>query len=128
MEELKAGMNQVLIISEGSVRGIIRITAQLVDTHAGTQLWAERYDRQLAGPFALQDEVTRNIVKAMEIRLTPREEQILGRAHTENFEAYDLFLQGQKLFKEHTLESNKAAQAAYRRAFELDPNFLPTVR
>jgi len=111
---------------EGSVRkagGYIRITAQLVDTHNGTQRWAERYDRQVTGQFTFQDEVTRNIVKAMEIRLTPREEQNLGRAHTENFEAYDLFLQGQKLFKEHTLESNKAAQAAYQRAFELDPDF-----
>ena len=111
---------------EGSVRkagGYIRITAQLVDTHTGTQRWADRYDRQTAGPFAFQDEVTRNIVKAMEIRLTPREEQHLGRTPTANFEAYDLFLQGQQLFHERTRESNVAAQAAYRRAIELDPNF-----
>jgi adenylate cyclase len=111
---------------EGSVRkagGYLRITAQLVDTHNGTQRWAERYDRQAGGAFAFQDDVTRNIVKAMAIRLTAREEQNLGRIPTANFEAYDQFLQGQKLFFERTLESNKLAQAAYRRAIELDPNF-----
>jgi adenylate cyclase len=111
---------------EGSVRkagGYLRITAQLVDTHNGTQRWAERYDRQLGGAFAFQDDVTRNIVKAMAIRLTAREEQNLGRVPTANFEAYDQFLQGQKFFLERTQESNKVAQAAYRRAIELDPNF-----
>ena len=113
-------------ILEGSVRkagGFVRITAQLVDARTGLQRWAERYDRQAAGAFSFQDEVTRSIVKAMAVRLTPKEQQQLGRTTTSNFEAYDLFLRGQKLYNERIRESSDAALAAYRRAIELDPGF-----
>jgi len=111
---------------EGSVRKAgdeLRITAQLVSTRDGVQRWAERFDRKIGGAFSFQDEVTRAIVKAMAIRLTPKEEQNLGRIGTANFEAYDLFLQGQKLYNERIRESSDAAMAAYRRAIELDPRF-----
>jgi adenylate cyclase len=111
---------------EGSVRkagGQVRITAQLVSTKDGIQAWAERYDHKLADLFALQDDVTHNIVKAMAIHLTPQEEKQLERAPTSDFEAYDLFLRGQKLYGERTREASKGAIDAYRRAIELDPDF-----
>jgi len=111
---------------EGSVRKAgdeLRITAQLVSTKDGTQQWAERYDRQVNGAFSFQDEVTRSIVKAMEIQLTPKEQQQLGRVATKSFEAYDLFLQGQMLFAQRTRDTSDAAIAAYKRAIELDPQF-----
>jgi len=111
---------------EGSVRkaaGDLRITAQLVNTRDGTQMWAERYDRQVADTFSFQDDVTRNIVKAMEIQLTPKEQKQLGRVATKSFEAYDLFLQGQKLYGERTRDASEAAVSAYKRAIELDPQF-----
>jgi len=111
---------------EGSVRkagGDLRITAQLVSTKDGTQQWAERYDRQIAGAFSFQDEVTRSIVKALEIQLTPKEQQQLGRVATKSFEAYDLFLQGQMLFAQRTRDASDAAISAYKRAIELDPGF-----
>jgi len=111
---------------EGSVRrdgDMVRVTARLVKTVDGTQSWAERYDRQLDGLFALQDDVTHKIVKAMAIRLTPREEKNLGRMGAASFEAYDLFLQGQRLYGERSREASEAAIAAYRHAIELDPGF-----
>jgi len=111
---------------EGSVRkagGDLRITAQLVSAKDGTQRWAERYDRQVAGAFSFQDEVTRSIVKAMEIQLTPKEQQQLDRVATKSFEAYDLFLQGQKLYSERTRDASEVAVSAYKRAIELDPRF-----
>jgi len=111
---------------DGSVRKhgeTIRVTAHLVKTRDGTQPWAERYDSRLADLFALQDDVTRKIVKAMAIRLTPREESRLGRKDAASFDAYDAFLQGQKYFVQRTRESSDAAIAAYRRAIDLDPGF-----
>jgi len=111
---------------EGSVRragGQIRVTAQLVDARDGSETWAARYDRRQADLFALQDEVTHQIVKAMAIQITPREDRQLGRMGTSNFDAYDLLLQGQALYAERTRQSNEAAIAAYRRAIELDPRF-----
>ena len=66
----------VRYIVEGSVRKLgnrVRITAQLIDAATGAHVWADRYDRDLTDPFALQDEVAREIVGAVRLRLTPEE-------------------------------------------------------
>jgi TolB-like protein/Tfp pilus assembly protein PilF len=120
-KELKADYLLVGSIRKGS--GRLRITAELVNASDGTQAWAERYDRKLDDLFALQDDVTRNIVRAMAVQLTPREEHQIEQAPTSKFEAYDLFLQGQKLYAVRSAEANKAAQEAYRKAIELDPGY-----
>src|SRR5580704_14021880 len=85
-------VNHVL---EGSVRkagGRVRITAQLVDGSSNDHLWAERYDRDLSDIFALQDEISEAIVKALKIKLLPAEKQAIERRGTDNVEAYNLFL------------------------------------
>ena len=64
----------VRYVVEGSVRKLgnrVRITAQLIDAATGTHVWADRYDRDLTDIFALQDEVAREIVRAVKLRLTP---------------------------------------------------------
>jgi TolB-like protein/class 3 adenylate cyclase/Flp pilus assembly protein TadD len=116
----------VRYVLEGSVRkasGKLRITAQLVDASNGYHLWAERYDRNLEDIFALQDEVTQKIVTALSVTLTGQEKEQLARAAANNFEAYDLFLRGQRYFKGLTKDDNASAQEMYKRAIGLDPTF-----
>jgi len=111
---------------EGSVRKSgerWRINAKLINAYNNTNLWAGRFENTGTNLFAAQDEITRGIVDALAVQLNTQDRKRLDHKSTTNFEAYDLFLHGQKLFKERTREANKAAQDAYRKAIELDPNF-----
>ena len=111
---------------EGSVRKAgnrVRITAQLIDASTGYHLWAERYDRDLQDIFAVQDEVTRKIVSALEVKLTEGEQDRLGRIPTKNLEAYEYFLRGLDAFAHRTPTANTLARQMFERAVELDPRF-----
>jgi len=116
----------VRYLLEGSVRKAgsrVRITAQLIDATSGYHLWAERYDRELQDIFALQDEVTQKIVAALEVKLTEGEQGRLGRAPTDNLEAYDCFLRGLEYHAQHTQGANAQARQMFERAIALDPEF-----
>lgn len=116
----------VQYVLEGSIRKSsdqVRINAQLVSTGDGHHLWAERYDRRLSDIFQLQDEITQKIVAALLIKLTGNEREMLAQKTTRNFEAYDLFLQGQEYYRRTTREDNLAARELFRKAIELDPGF-----
>jgi adenylate cyclase len=117
------GVNHVL---EGSVRRVgdrVRINAQLINAITGLHIWAERFDRELTDVFALQDEVVKNIVTALEVELTDAEKGGLGKRYTDSIEAYDLFLKGQRVFFRFTREGNREARNLYRGAVERDPKF-----
>ena len=82
-------------VLEGSVRkagGRVRITAQLVDGASNNSVWAERYDRDLNDIFALQDEISQAIVKALKLRLLPEEKKAIEQRGTDNVDAYNLYL------------------------------------
>jgi TolB-like protein/class 3 adenylate cyclase/cytochrome c-type biogenesis protein CcmH/NrfG len=116
----------VRYVLEGSVRRAgnrVRITAQLIDAASGGHLWAERFDRDLTDIFAVQDDVTQQIVDALAINLTEGDRQRLAPEHTGNIEAYDYFLRGRELWHRLTKETNIAARDLLQRAIELDPNF-----
>ncbi|WP_087005297.1 adenylate/guanylate cyclase domain-containing protein [Rhizobium sullae] len=116
----------VRYVLEGSVRrsgNRVRITAQLIDAASGGHLWAERFDRDLTDIFAVQDDVTQQIVDAMAINLTEGDRQRMAPEHTGNVEAYDYFLRGRELWHRLTKETNIAARGLLQRAIELDPNF-----
>ncbi len=116
----------VRYVVEGSVRkvgGRVRITAQLIDARTGGHLWAERFDRELTDIFAVQDEVTQEIVSALALKLTAEEQRRLVRKGTEDVEAYDCFLRGREAWWRHTREANPEAQAMFTRAIEIDPRF-----
>ncbi|MGH8528156.1 MAG: adenylate/guanylate cyclase domain-containing protein, partial [Gammaproteobacteria bacterium] len=86
------GVDHVL---EGSVRKVgnrVRITAQLIDGKAGDHLWADRFDRDLTDIFAIQDEISKEIVRALKIKLLPEEEEAIEARGTENAQAYNLYL------------------------------------
>jgi adenylate cyclase len=116
----------VRYVLEGSVRKAaerVRITVQLIDATTGTHLWAERYDRVLEDVFTVQDEITRNIVTALEVQLTSGEQVRLWRQGTTNPEAYDTFLRGRDHAMRKTREHIVQARRLFEHAIELDPGF-----
>jgi serine/threonine-protein kinase len=95
-------------ILEGSVRKAdkrLRITAQLINTADGYHIWSERFDREMADIFDLQDEITRKIVNKLSVNLTRDSEEILVKRSTENVEAYNLYLKGRFHLNQRTESS-----------------------
>jgi adenylate cyclase len=116
----------VRYVLRGSVRRAgenVRINAQLVDASSGGNMWAERYDGSLADVFALQDKVTQQIVTALSVTLSDREQSALSEHYTANPDAYDLLLRGNSLVGRFAQESNLQARDLYLAALELDPGF-----
>jgi adenylate cyclase len=118
----------VRYVLEGSVRksgGRVRITAQLIDATTGGHLWAERFDRDLTDIFAVQDDVTTQIVSALALNLSAADRQSIVVEHIDNLEAHDCFLRGRELFWRQAREANRDAQLLLRRAIELAPGYAP---
>ena len=118
------GVRSVL---EGSIRKAgnrVRITAQLIDAPSGGHLWAERYDRDLTDIFAVQDDVTREIVTALKVTLSPGEKARLAGATTSSNEAHDCVLRARALLS-HMFgkDAFDRAVALLTRAIELDPDY-----
>jgi len=99
----------------------IRINMQLINTESGVNVWARRYDRKATQVFAVQDEITGSIIESLAIKLSSQEKQHLAQRTTDNLSAYEYFLEGQRLSREQTRETNAAAREAYRKAIEFDP-------
>jgi adenylate cyclase len=119
------GVRSVL---EGSIRRAgnrVRITAQLISAANGGHLWAERYDRDLTDIFAVQDEVTRNIVDALKVQLTASEAAHIADTPTKSIDAHDLFLRARELLFGRKKDRDMFDQvvALLTRAIELDPNY-----
>jgi len=113
-------------ILEGSVRkagGRVRVTGQLVAAHDGGHVWAERFDRDLTDIFAIQDEITHAIVEQLKVRLLPEEKRSIGRAPTDNVEAYTYYLRGRDFFYRHSKRYFELARRMFSKAVELDPNY-----
>ncbi len=113
----------VRYVLEGSVRRAsarVRINAQLIDASDNSHLWADRFDRDLADVFLLQDEVVQKIVSALAGAL-PAARSVASRRAT-NLEAYDLFVRGRVLVTQ-LAEGNEAARPLLERAIDLDPEF-----
>jgi adenylate cyclase len=115
---------RVSFILEGSVRKAgsrVRVTAQLVDGRNGGHLWADRYDRDLTDIFAIQDEITHAIVDQLKVKLLPEEKKVIGRAPTENVEAYAYYLRGRQFLHRHSKSYYVLAKRMFAKAIELDP-------
>jgi TolB-like protein len=111
---------------EGSVRktaGTVRITGQLIDCGTGAHLWADRFDGGLDNVFDLQDQVTANVVGAIEPRLRKAEIERATRKRTGNLDAYDFFLRGLSRFHSHTREGNEDSLKLFLKAIDLDSNY-----
>jgi adenylate cyclase len=111
---------------EGSVRKAgqrLRISVQLIDARNGYQLWSERFDREVADIFAIQDEIAGSVVRALGLSLRQGEQRHLVKASTTNVEAYEFYLRGRKLFQKWTRENINLAREMFGRAVALDANF-----
>jgi adenylate cyclase len=123
-----SGKLGVRYVVEGSVRcaaNRLRITAQLIDAASDAHLWAERYDRQLEDIFAVQDEVTRAIVTAIEPELASAERERARRKLPESLDAWECYQRGLWHLYRFRAEDSTKAQEFFRRAIEFDPNFAP---
>jgi TolB-like protein len=108
---------------EGSLRHSsdqLRVSAQLVDAETGAQLWAERYDLQLAEGFAIQDEIAERVAAAIEPELLRTEARLATSRHTGNVTAWDLVRRGTWQFHKIARDSHHAARELFRQACSID--------
>jgi len=120
-QQLKAAF-----VLAGSIRRAgqrLRITAQLVDTQTDSLAWSERYDREMADVFEVQDEIARKIAQALRITLSPQEQEALASKPTENLQAYDLYLRGKSYARRMTRQDSEFALQMFENAVALDPSF-----
>ncbi len=116
----------VRYVLEGSVRkggGRVRITAQLIDATTGSHVWAERYDRELADVFAVQDEITETIAAAIEPELAQFERDRARRKPPESLDAWDLYQRGLWHVWQFSPRDNEEAHRLLERATSLDTTF-----
>jgi TolB-like protein len=120
-EELGVGY-----VVEGSVRkggDRVRITAQLNDVATGSHVWAERYDRDLADVFAVQDEITEAIVAAIEPQIYAAEHFRAKHKPPDSTDAWDLVMRALSHYWRVTRQDNVVAQALLEKATAIDPNY-----
>lgn len=101
----------------------LRLHVRLTDVETGRQLWAERYDRALAGIFEIQDELGPRILHVLPVKLSDAELQRAARRHTRNLEAYEYFQRGQLALHVRRKAENEVAREMFRRAVSLDAGF-----
>lgn len=117
----------VQYVLEGSVRwgGMrVRITTQLIEAATGHHLWGQRYDRQVSDIFAVQDEITKEVVSAIQIELTEGEQAALLARGTDNLEAWQLTFQARNLLHEHHQEGVRKARHLVDQALRLDEKYF----
>lgn len=118
----------VRYILEGSVRkggNRVRITAQLIDAQPGNHIWADRYDGDLTDVFALQDEITRKVVAAIEPKLLEAEGIRSQNRSPEDLGAWDLVMRANSLFWRLTKTEGDAAITILKQAVERYPGYAP---
>ena len=116
----------VQYVLEGSVRSggqRMRVTAQLIEAATGRHLWAQRYDRDTGDILALQDDVTKEVVSALQVELTEGEQARLAAQGTEDTEAWQLTFVGRGLVHEHHKDTVQKGRLLLEQAVRLDENY-----
>jgi TolB-like protein/Flp pilus assembly protein TadD len=110
-------------VLEGSVRqsdGRLRVTAQLIDARTDEHLWAENYDYRMQDVFRVQEEIARQVVRALEVELGERGQRVLARQGTRDPEAYEFYRRGRFLWSTRTKEGHERALEYFQRAIARD--------
>jgi TolB-like protein/Flp pilus assembly protein TadD len=113
-------------ILQGSVRrsgNRLRITAQLVNASDGYHLWSERYDREMRDIFDVQDEITLAVVNALKVQLFGEEKDAVLKRHTENTEAYHLYLKARYFWFKSAPQEFRKSRDYFQRAVDADPSY-----
>jgi len=116
----------VRYVLEGSVRKAgdrVRITAQLIDALNGQHLWTERYDRNLSDIFAVQDEITKNIITAMQVKLTDGEQARVAAKGTNNLDVFLKCLQANEYINRVNMESVALGKQLAEEVIALEPEY-----
>jgi adenylate cyclase len=114
----------VRYILEGGVQRSgdrVRITAQLIDAIVGHHIWSERYDRQMEDIFALQDDITKKILTALQVELTEGEQIIWARDYPGSLETYEKHIKANYYIHRGTKQDNEQAKRLIKEAMDLDP-------
>jgi len=111
---------------QGSVRrdgDRVRVTATLSDAMTGVQLWSDRYDGEVKDVFAVQDDITHQVVGALAIKLSDIERQRSLAKPPENLQAYDYLQRGREFLRRNTRADTREARRLLEQAIALDPNY-----
>jgi len=119
----KLGVDHILEASLQVSGGRIRITARLVNVNSGSNIWSETYDREMENIFAIQDDIAKAIVGALEIKLLGERKEPLIKDYTADLRAYNLYLQGRFFWNKRTAEDMKKAVDYFSQAMEMDPKY-----
>jgi TolB-like protein/Tfp pilus assembly protein PilF len=116
----------VRYLVSGSVRRSqerVRVLVRLTNAEEANLVWSQQFDSGLGDVLALQEQITRRIVGALEVRVTKAEQARISKKPTESLEAYDLVLRGRALVTSPGRSANVEARALFRRAIEADPRY-----
>jgi TolB-like protein/Tfp pilus assembly protein PilF len=115
---------KVILIGRMWQRGSkLRLHVDLLDTANGEALWGEQYDRDLTELFAIHDDIAREVSARLRVKLTGEDTTRLTKRHTENVEAYHLYVRARRWCEKRSTEGFKRGAEYLTRAVELDPNF-----
>ena len=117
---------KVSTVLEGSVRKVgnrLRIGAQLINVADGYQLWSEKFDRDMADVFTIQDEISQAIFNALHVILSEGEKKAIERDHSVNVQAYEYYLRGRQFIHQWSRSGLEYARQMFRRAIEIDPEY-----
>ncbi len=120
-QQLKAACVLAGSIRRGGNR--LRISAQLLDAETDSLLWSERYDREMADVFAVQDEIAGKIAEALRIKLSRQEQEAIAAKPTDNLQAYDLYLRGRSYARRLTRQDLEFSLNMLENAVTQDPKF-----
>lgn len=119
----KLGVSTLL---DGSVRKMgdrLRISVELIDAADGFRLWSDRYDRDVSDVFAVQDEIARRVVEALQLTLSAGERDALRKTSTRDINAFDYYLRGRKFFYKYNKRGIAFARELFERAIAIDPAY-----
>ncbi|AFJ03729.1 Adenylate cyclase [Methylophaga frappieri] len=117
----------VQYLLEGSLQHAgdrVRIAARLVNADNSSHIWSERYDCDLTDIFALQDEITKQIVDALKVQLTRKEDKLFGVKATNNIDAHDMLLRAVAIYYKYSKESTEQSIELLQQVIELDENYV----
>jgi serine/threonine-protein kinase len=127
LDEIGRVLN-VKTVLEGGVRksgNRLRITVQLVNAADGYHLWSERYDREMKDIFDVQEDIAREIVGKLRTKLSGEQQEQMNKRHTENAEAYRLYLKARFHWNKRSPEAIRKAAEYFKQVIALDPNYAP---